>query len=133
MSYASTAYYADHLCERARLYVRRYFVKGTDPDFDQQLQTALDDLEKTRNDASKARIEKRWPKDTRTNNPQEKKAIKEAKVEDRKDTQKALRRHVFEEVKEQFEKFKNNRSKDTKHDPWLNPWNPSPVDTIFWM
>ncbi|PVI04669.1 Piwi-domain-containing protein [Periconia macrospinosa] len=111
VSYAAPAYYADHLCERARLYVRKYFI-GDDQDFRKDLDNKKKELvEKYR----KAR-----------ENSKDKKNLEDKKRADTKAINNDLNKIVSDQVKRDFYKYNGNSGNG-------NPWDPRIEKTMFWM
>lgn len=127
VSYASPAYYADSLCERARLYMRKYFVKGTDKAFDTSITASLDALKVDGKQYSRNRINAEFPADAERTD-EVKKQIRDDEQLYRKQMLTRLRNKVFDEFKREFERFA-----DRSNDTGLNPWHPSLGDTMFWM
>ncbi|KAF2126832.1 Piwi-domain-containing protein [Dothidotthia symphoricarpi CBS 119687] len=121
VSYASPTYYADRLCERGRMYIRKYFNGDEDA-----LWTELHDLKKTIEDAQKADRAARYGGGSHVKS----KAEKDLEGDHAKsviDNQKA---YVFEKIESEFYMYRDSSDEAEKSD---NPWPKTMDGTMFWM
>jgi eukaryotic translation initiation factor 2C len=120
VSYASPTYYADRLCDRGRMYIRKYFVKN-DKALGEELQQKEKELRVDKENVRNALIES----DPKIEKKDWKSKKKEQEKKDWKDIKKKLAELVFERVKKDFYMFEEQGR--------MNPWDASLDDTMFWM
>lgn len=86
-----------------------------------------------------SRVDKEFPKDKKFTAEEEQrkkewfKSKKEKEAQNRKDVMLELRRFVFGRVETEFGKFKGEADPSGGGEEWLNPWDRSLRDTMFWM
>ncbi|KAI4940044.1 uncharacterized protein J4E92_001332 [Alternaria infectoria] len=121
VSYVSPTYYADRLCERGRLYIRKYFI-GDD-------KSLWDDF-----GAEKKRQEDIW-RDARAKihgTGERKKSSKERQAE--KDDSEKVMTHMkdwmLKKVENEFYVFKDHADESKR---WDNPYSKDLAQTMFWM
>ncbi|KAI0618030.1 Piwi domain-containing protein [Pyrenophora tritici-repentis] len=120
VSYVPPTYYADRLCERGRLYVRRFLV-GDDLNFRMEVDAARDKLRAQLK--VKRKDEFGDDKDGMIGKEQIRKRMDEDTVN------KDVKKWVFEKIKEEF-----NRYGDGGGDVGQgNPWGRELGKTMFWM
>ncbi|CAI6332683.1 unnamed protein product [Periconia digitata] len=124
VSYAAPAYYADHLCERARLYVRKYYISD-DKDFKDELKKKKDEL------TAQKKKDRNYPEGRRTDEQKEK--IKKEKAQDTEEINKELNRIVVSKLKRDFYKFNGGDPDGDDIRVTGNPWSDRIADTMFWM
>jgi eukaryotic translation initiation factor 2C len=124
VSYVSPTYYADRLCERGRLYVRKYF-NGDDQGF-------WDDLNKYKSDLQeklKGVREASFPRTPHGKTEDEK--IMEKKHAD--DVFKKTRQYVFGRVAKEFYPEWDELDEPKSLEKARNPWSEEIAGTMFWM
>jgi eukaryotic translation initiation factor 2C len=123
VSYAPPTYYADRLCDRGRLYIRDYFVKNK-PELADELKMKEDEM----CNAMSAARDRDYNITPAMSKEEKEKTRHDKKAKEKDDWQNitnAIRDIVFENVKKDFYKFKD--------EGWMNPWHQNIADTMFWM
>jgi len=130
VSYVSPTYYADRLCERGRLYIRKFIV-GDDLAFKQQLDSHRSTVQARLRSAKKAKS------DSLQSQKGDKSAEEKLKeMEDRNALKEEMKKWVFDKVKAEFYRAKEGAGKGGG-DPGDvgdgNPWGRELGKTMFWM
>jgi eukaryotic translation initiation factor 2C len=121
VSYVSPTYYADRLCERGRLYIRKYF-NGDD-------KTLWNDL----ND-----FKTKFEADLRTDKEKQFDKSQYRKEKSEKDMEKAHAEKIAKETKmfvfkKVAKEFYRDWDEEEPEKSAGNPWADSIADTMFWM
>ena len=121
VSYASPTYYADRLCERGRLYIRKYYL-GDDDD----LEADLKDKKKTLEDDLKKKRQAKYGAKEHKKTAEERKLEKEHAEH----VDKTLKDFVFGKIRDEFCMFKDDPEENLR---WQNPYSRKLELTMFWM
>lgn len=122
VSYVPPTYYADRLCERGRLYMRRFFV-GDDPTFRMEVDAYRDKLRAQLKAKRKDEVDD--GKDGKIGKEQMRKRMDEDTV--KKDVEK----WVFGKAKEEFNRHGDGGGGGDVG--YGNPWGRELGKTMFWM
>jgi len=122
VSYVSPTYYADRLCERGRLYIRKYF-NGDD-------QTLWNDLNAFKSDLEKDLREAREKKFGKAQHRRKEKAEKSIEKTHAEKVAKDTKMFVFKRVAKDFYRDWDEQEPEKSAG---NPWADSIADTMFWM
>lgn len=121
VSYASPTYYADRLCERGRLYIRKYY-NGDDKDTTADFKKYKKDLEDEFKEAREKQFSAKPHKKTKQERDLEKKHAE--------NVAKMCKEFMFKKVAKDFYP---GWDEDKPEETARNPWQDSIAGTMFWM
>jgi len=124
------AYYADHLCERGRDYLRKFFIGNRD--LEMEIGVDRDTIRALTDSKQQARINARKGKGKEIKNGKFVKSLQERKQEkiDREEVDETVNRLTWNAANEKFCKYVDERGA-TRANPWEG--NGEVGNMMFWM